>query len=329
MSIDHVQVKIYFTPPDTKLVLNSVSGSFGGNVNLTATLTVRATAAALAGETVTFTLNGVSVGSSTTNGSGVATLTNIPLGAIPAGYYPYGAGAAFAGDPPWDATSITAELRVNGTATTLIVDPMSGSYRGSTDTITATLTQTVGGAGISGKTIDFYLEEALIGSTTTNGAGVASIPGIDLTGYDAGSYAGILEAVFAGDGIIEPASGLGNLVVNPIAVTVTGGLTPNNKVYDGTTSASLSVGSPSLVGVVNPDDATLNTTAAAAAFLDKNVGNNKTVQISGLTLDGTEAGNYIITQPTRQANITKAMLTVTANNQTKPAGGLDPTFTFS
>ena len=329
VSIDHVQVKVYFTPPDTNLVLSPVSGSFGGMVNMTATLTVRATAAPLSGKTVTFTLNGVSVGSTTTNGSGVATLTNVPLGTTPAGYYPYGAGAAFAGDPPWDATSITADLRINGTATTLTVSSMSGPYRGSTGPITATLTQTAGGVALSGKTIDFFLEETLIGSAVTNGAGVATISAIDLTGYDAGSYAGILEATFAGDGIIEPATGLGNLIVSPIAVTVTGGLTPNNKIYDGTTSASLTIGSPSLVGVVNPDQATLNTTGVAAAFLDKNVGDNKTVQISGLTLDGTEAGNYTITQPTRQANITKAMLTVTANNHTISAGSPDPTFTFS
>jgi hypothetical protein len=173
------------------------------------------------------------------------------------------------------------------------------------------------------------LDDVLIGSAATNGSGIASIAGVDLTGYDAGSYVGSLEATFAGDGIIEPADDFGDLTVNPVAVTVTGGLTPSNKVYDGTTATTLTIGSPTLNGVLSGDNATLNTSGATAAFIDKNVGDNKTVQISGLTLDGTEAGNYTITQPTRQANITKAMLTVTADNQTKAANSPDPAFTFS
>ena len=139
VSIDQVRVKVYFTPPDTKLVLDAVSGPYNGTANMTATLTVRATNAPLAGRTVNFTLNGASVGSTTTNASGVATLSNVPLTGIAAGYYPYGAGASFAGDPPWDATSITADLRINGTATTLVADPISGTYRGTSSPISVIL----------------------------------------------------------------------------------------------------------------------------------------------------------------------------------------------
>jgi YDG domain/MBG domain (YGX type)/S-layer homology domain len=329
VSIDHVRVKVYFTPPNTSLVLNPVSGPYNGTANMTATLTVRATGVPLDNRTVSFTLNGASVGTATTNASGVATLSNVSLTGIAAGYYPYGAGAEFAGDGSWNATSIAADLRVNGTATTLVANPISGTYRGTSSPISATLTQTVGGAALSGKTINFYLDDVLIGSAATNASGIASIAGVDLTGYDAGSYIGSFEATFAGDGIIEPADDFGDLTVNPVALTVTGGLVPDNKTYDGTTAATLTVGSPTLNGVLSGDDATLNTTGATAAFLDKNVGTGKTVQISGLTLDGTTAGNYTITQPTRQANITKAMLTVTADNQTKAAGSADPTFTFS
>jgi hypothetical protein len=329
VSIDHVRVKVYFTPPNTSLVLNPVSGPYNGTANMTATLTVRATGVPLDNRTVSFTLNGASVGSATTNASGVATLSNVPLTGIVAGYYPYGAGAAFAGDGSWNATSIAADLRVNGTATTLVANSISGTYRGTSSPISATLTQTVGGAALSGKTINFYLDDVLIGSAATNASGIASIAGVDLTGYDAGSYIGSLEATFAGDGIIEPADDFGDLTVSPVALTVTGDLTPSNKVYDGTTAATLTIGSPTLNGVLSGDNATLNTSGATAAFLDKNVGDNKTVQISGLTLDGTEAVDYTITQPTRQANITKAMLTVTADNQTKAAGSSDPTFTFS
>ena len=45
-------------------------------------------------------------------------------------------------------------------------------------------------------------------------------------------------------------------------------------------------------------------------FRSKNVGNGKTVQVSGVTKSGTDAGNYAITQPTTTANITAKTLTV-------------------
>jgi len=47
-------------------------------------------------------------------------------------------------------------------------------------------------------------------------------------------------------------------------------------------------------------------------FANKNVGTNKTVTISGLTISGTDSANYTLTQPTTTANITAASLTVSA-----------------
>ena len=328
ISIDQVRVKVYFTPPNTTLALAPVAGNYNGSTNMTATLTVTATQAPLAGKTVSFSLNGITVGSAITNASGLASLAGVSLAGINANDYPYGAAASFAGDGTNEAT-ITADLRVYGLASTLVMSPVSGVYSGTTGSVTATLTETIAGTPISGKTVDFTLNDFLVGSAITDSFGVASISGVSLTGYDAGIYAGAFEATFAGDANIEPSSGSNNLTVNPIALTVTGGLVPANKTYDGNTVATLTVGSPSLNGVVNPDNVTLNTAGAVGTFSDKNVGDNKTVQISGLTLEGTAAANYTITQPTRQANITMAVLTVTADNQSIAAGSPDPTFTFS
>jgi hypothetical protein len=329
VSVDSVKVKVYFTPPDTDLVLQTVEGVYGGTTSMTATLTVRDTGAPLSGKTVTFSLNDVVIDGVTTNASGVATLNNVSLVGIDAGLYPYAASASFAGDETWDATSIRADLRVYGVGTTLAVSPFSGFYGGTSGPISATLTETVGGAPISGQTINFFREEQSIGSALTDASGVATISGIDLSGYDAGSYAGEIEAVFAGLDEIEPANAFGNLTVNPAQLTVVGGLTPASKVYDGTTGTTLTIGSPSLSGIVSGDTVSLNTSAASAAFLDENAGAGKTVQISGLTLEGASSANYTVVQPTRQADITKATLTVTANNQTKAAGSPDPAFTFA
>ena len=328
LAIDNVQVKVHYTPPNTTLTLEPVSGNYGGTTTMTATLKATATQLALSGKTVSFSLNGSTVSSAITDSNGVATLNNVSLAGINAGDYPYGAGASFATDGFYEATSITADLRVYGLATTLTVSPVSAPYRGSTGNITATLTETLSGAPISGKTVSFMLNETSLGSATTNGFGVASVSGMALTGYDAGTYAGAIEATFAGQSDMEPSTGLGTLTVTPLAVTVTGGLTPSNKTYDGTTAATLTIGAPTLNGVVSPDDVTLNTDGATAAFADKNAGIGKTVQISGLTLGGAQAGNYTVTQPVRQADIAKAMLTVTADNKSITIGSPDPAFTF-
>ena len=94
--------------------------------------------------------------------------------------------------------------------------------------------------------------------------------------------------------------------ITPVGLTVTG-ITANNKPYDGTTAATLNVGGATLNGVLTGDAVTLNTTGAAGAFADPSPGNAKTVYISGLALNGADAGNYSLTQPTTTASITATL----------------------
>src|SRR4029077_7218403 len=90
------------------------------------------------------------------------------------------------------------------------------------------------------------------------------------------------------------------------------GITANNMVYDSTTSATLNTGSTALAGTVYSGDVVnLVTGSATGAFASKDVANNITVTVSGLTLGGAQAGDYTLTQPTTAANITPAPLTVT------------------
>jgi hypothetical protein len=97
--------------------------------------------------------------------------------------------------------------------------------------------------------------------------------------------------------------------ITPAALTVSG-TKVLDKVYDGTTNATLGpIGS--LAGVLGGDNVTLSTTQATGTFLSADAGNNKAVLISGLTLAGTQASDYTLTQPTATANITPAPLTVT------------------
>ncbi|XKU43849.1 beta strand repeat-containing protein [Pseudomonas [fluorescens] ATCC 17400] len=88
------------------------------------------------------------------------------------------------------------------------------------------------------------------------------------------------------------------------------GITANSKIYDGTTAATLSGGV--LSGLVSGE--TLNLSTLAGVFLDANVGNAKTVTVSGGGLaDGTGlASNYILRSPTGlSANISAKALTIT------------------
>src|SRR5206468_10245425 len=85
-------------------------------------------------KSISFTLNGTSVGSASTNGSGVATLSGVSLSGINAGTYNPGVNsgisASFVGDSSYTASSGSNTLTVNLSAqAALSVDsPDDGTY---------------------------------------------------------------------------------------------------------------------------------------------------------------------------------------------------------
>ncbi len=108
----------------------------------------------------------------------------------------------------------------------------------------------------------------------------------------------------------------GTLTVTPKTLTVSGTAVAN-KVYDGSTVASLSGGS--LSGFVTGDSVSLVQTGT---FSSGNVGNNLTVTAAD-SLAGAQSGNYVLTQPTGlKANITGKALSVTANSSPKTYGSV-------
>ena len=101
--------------------------------------------------------------------------------------------------------------------------------------------------------------------------------------------------------------------------SITPSFSAANKVYDGTTTASVSfTGFTPSVGSDN-----VSVTWTSATFANKNVGNGKTVTISGLALTGTDANKYTLssTTATATANITARSLTVTATGVNKVYDG--------
>ena len=165
--------------------------------------------------------------------------------------------------------------------------------------------------------------------TTTAAAGILSVGnkvGSDNVAVAAGSgtLAGAnvgLEAITsfgtlslggtaAGNYTLAGASGTVTITVSAVALTVTN-LVALDKVYDGTTNATLDATNAGLAGVLNGDSVTLVTSNAAGYFADKNVGTNKPVTVTGLGLGGAAAGNYALLDPTNvTANIAAAGLTV-------------------
>lgn len=98
----------------------------------------------------------------------------------------------------------------------------------------------------------------------------------------------------------------GTLTVNKKEVTVTSGITASDKIYDGTTDATLDGTGAVIEGIIGSDDLTV--TAVTGTFDNKNVGTDKEVTISDLTLGGSVADNYELA-PSGQQTYTTADIT--------------------
>jgi len=107
-------------------------------------------------------------------------------------------------------------------------------------------------------------------------------------------------------------------------LTVTGA-TVTPKIYDGTTNATIT--GATLSGVISGDSVSLGN-ATSGFFMDKNVGIGISVTTT-MTISGSDSGNYQLTQPTLTGSISKATLTVTANNASRSYGVTNPVFTAS
>src|ERR1035437_7308686 len=225
-------------------------------------------------------------------GTGKAvSISDFTLGGADAGNYSLA-------QPSSTANITTAGLTISGvTANNKAYD---GTTAATLNTGSATLVGVIGGDVVS------LISTGAIGNFANGNVGtgkVVTTSGFELGGTDSGNYS-----------LTQPTT---TADITGIALTVTG-VTANNKIYDGTTTATLNAGSAVLVGVLSGDVVSLISTGATGVFVNKNVGSGKTVSTSGFTLGGADAGKYSLTQPTAVANITTSGLTVsgvTANNK--------------
>jgi hypothetical protein len=219
---------------------------------------------------------------------GVVTFTGVSINKVGEGYTLSAASGSLTG-----ATSST----FNMTAKTLTI---SGTFTANNKVYDGTTSATVDGAGLSltglvTGTTSVTLD--LVGVFDTANVGEAktvSLTGTTLSGTDAANYAlSFVDAPTASADITSK------------ALTITG-LTGDNKVYDGTTTAT-ATGTAVLSGVIGSDagEVILGGTPIYT-FASADVANGIEISTTGYTISGAPAGNYSLVQPTLSANITAA-----------------------
>jgi hypothetical protein len=89
------------------------------------------------------------------------------------------------------------------------------------------------------------------------------------------------------------------------------GISASNKVYNGTTSATLT-GTPTVTPLGT--DVVSVTGSGTGTFSNKDVGNGKSVTVTGYSLTGADSGNYTPLQPAGlTANISAYVVSLTGN----------------
>ncbi|NMY49245.1 YDG domain-containing protein [Pseudomonas sp. WS 5027] len=198
------------------------------------------------------------------------------------------------------------------------------TFVNNTATTTASITPkalAIIGMSVVDKVYDGRLSASLSGGSLSGLVGSETLGVTGLTATFADKNVGTDKVVTA-SGTTLVNGGNGGLASNYSLANPTGwtaditaktltvsGVTANSKTYDGTTAATLSGGV--LSGLVSGETLSLQT--LAGVFLDANVGNAKTVTVSGGSLaDGTGlASNYILRSPTGlSANISAKALTI-------------------
>jgi|GEM_PF-2528335 len=164
----------------------------------------------------------------------------------------------------------------------------TGTDSGSVSNLEAALS----GAGLGSFTITQPL------STTLATGGSTSFTVVPKTGLAVGTHTATVTVT--GDNEISKTFDV-SFTVNKKTLTVN--VTVNDKIYDGTDTATIN--EASLEGVVGGDEVTL--TNGTPTFSSVNVGNDIPINFTAFSISGAASDNYSLTQPTGiKANITAA-----------------------
>lgn len=229
------------------------------------------------------------------------TISDLTLGGTAVGNYELAASG--------QQTSTTADITVKDITASGTIAASNKVYNGTTTAVFdysgVTLTGKVDGDDLS------YTATGAFADKNVGTGKTVTISGWTLSGNDVGNY---------------------NLVSSSISTTTTAditaaeitvnGITAENKVYNGNTTATLVCTNATFMGKVEGD---VLSVTATGAFADAYVGTEKTVTISGWTLGGADSGNYTLAGSGQQtettADITAKAVTITANDASKDYDG--------
>lgn len=299
--LDQLRVRVTYTPPlaaSTMLVITPpVEGTYGGTVDLQATLTVASNGLPLSGKTISFILDGFSRGSAVTDANGVATLNGVTLTSGVSGALlnvgTYGVGANFAGDSSYAFADVSALQVVSPLNITVTADAKSKDY-GSNDPL-----------------LTYSYAPALVGTDAFSGSLTRTV------GENVGNY-----AINQGTLALSPNYAISFVSeifsITPLAITVTA---DDKAAVAGDPDPIFTFSVSRFVG---SDNFGVNPVCEVAE--DHSTAGTYTINCSG----GSAGPNYIVTYNSGILTVTdKHILVVTADAQTITYGSSDPDFTFT
>ena len=273
------------TTTTADITQRAVTATYAGGTRVydggTAAPVVRTDAGLIAGDTVTLTETAVFSGTGARN---VGTGKGIDVSAI-----------SLAGADAGNYTLVSTSASTTGSITPrpLNVTGLSGitatdrAYDGTT-AVHMNISGSIGSASgdvIAGDAVTVNVPGTGPGSAVmlNKNAGqnkAVVLSGLFLSGADAPNYA---------------IAGTAGVSVNIAPRTVSlAGISSVDRSYDGTSLVAVNTAAGSISGGIAGDDLQLRTTGVTGSMADKHAGLGKAVNVSGLSLGGTDAGNYTV-----------------------------------
>jgi filamentous hemagglutinin family protein len=175
-----------------------------------------------------------------------------------------------------DAVNVTPlGITVSATAANKVYDASN----------TATVSLASSGV-LQGDSVSFSDTSASFSNANVGNGKIVTVSGISATGTDSGNYT------------ISNANAAATTMANITPATITvAGATGVNKIYDGTTTLPAGASGFIATGIYSSDAGDITVEAARAVYSNAAVG-TETVNVSGLTLSGSAAGNYVLSSQT-------------------------------
>lgn len=229
----------------------------------------------------------------------------------------------FTGTGNFDDPNVGTDKNV--TASFALAGLDAGNYSVLGTSLTADITPkeiTVTGISIDNKEYDTTSDATISGTANLSGVLFADFSNVTLGGtpsavFNDASVADNKPVTVSGYSITGSATGnytlsqptglTANITLRSITIV---GLTADDKIYDQTTSATVS-GTASLAGILPGDESNISLSGSPTATFDTaTVGTNKSVAVTGYSVTGSALGNYVIVPLVLTASITQKDVTI-------------------